>query len=203
MENWSIEGPRSALWVVRYLSDSGRGGPESYHKLWRMTCSLSLANWGVSEHMQMPLCRLLGRTISSISVSRVELIEYPYRERSREGLRASGLGTGASAAEAAVLGAKDADLFDGVGKNAGGACVAPAIIEFIASELEERATNDKRRRKAWRAWRSAGEAPNTRSSGGRPDHLWRGVALIPRLSILPLAWISVSDRHRAQASALA
>ena len=28
MENWPIEGPRSALWVVRHISDAGRGGPD-------------------------------------------------------------------------------------------------------------------------------------------------------------------------------
>ena len=38
---------------------------------------------------------------------------------------------------AAVLGGEEADVFDGVGKIAGGACVAPAIVEVVASELEK------------------------------------------------------------------
>ena len=53
MSNWPIDGPRSALWVVRYMADAGRVGLESYHKFWRMTSKLSLDDWGVSKHMQM------------------------------------------------------------------------------------------------------------------------------------------------------
>ena len=49
---WPIEGPRSALWGARFLADSGRGGPESYHKWWRVTAKLRLHDWGVSEHTQ-------------------------------------------------------------------------------------------------------------------------------------------------------
>ena len=160
MENWPIEGPRSALWVVRYPSDTRCGGPESCHTWWRMTCRLSLADMGVSEHMQMLRFLSLAATYDQLDLSnpavieviarRVELIEYQHREGSREGLRASSLGTAASAAltGAAVLASEEADLFDGVGKIAGGACVAPAIVEFRDSELEKTAKLDKHSRKA-------------------------------------------------------
>ena len=37
----------------------------------------------------------------------------------------------------------------GVGKIAGGACVAPAIVEFVASELEKTA---KVHKQSWKAW---------------------------------------------------
>ena len=118
MENWPIEEPRSALWVVRYLSDTGRGGPGRYHKWCRMTCRLSLWVTGESANTCKcsAFCRLPGRATSSTSAvieviaRRAELIKYQYQERSREGLRASGLGTGASAAltGAAVLGGEEA-----------------------------------------------------------------------------------------------
>ena len=158
-ENWRIERPRSALWVVRYLSGTGRGGLESYHKWWHMTCRLSPADWEVREHMQILRFLSLARTYDQLDLSnvavtevisrRVELTEYQYKERRREGLRASDLGTSASAAltGAAVLGSEEADLVDGVGKIAGGACVAPAIVEFV-SELEMTAKIDKQSPKA-------------------------------------------------------
>ena len=40
-----------------------------------------------------------------------------------------------------MLGGEEADLFDGVGKIVGGACVAPVIVEFVACELEKMAKN--------------------------------------------------------------
>ena len=81
---------------------------------------------------------------------RAELIEYQYRERACEVPRAAGLGTGAAASVtgSAVLGGEEADLFDGVGKIAGGAVVAPAIVEFVALKLEQTDKIDKSARKA-------------------------------------------------------
>ena len=81
---------------------------------------------------------------------RAELIEYQYRERAREGLRVAGLGTGESSAStgAAVLGGKKADLSDGVGEIAGGAMVAPMMVElFVANEFEKLAKIDMQARK--------------------------------------------------------
>ena len=82
--------------------------------------------------------------------SRGGLIEYQYRERARESLRAAVLGTGASSSltGAAALGGEEADLFDGVGEIAGGAVVAPQIVEFVANELKKTAKIDKQARKA-------------------------------------------------------
>ena len=81
---------------------------------------------------------------------RAEVIEYQYRECARKGLRAAGLGSGASSSltGAAVLGGEEADLFDGVGNIASGAMVAPMIVEFVANELEKTAKIDKQARKA-------------------------------------------------------
>jgi hypothetical protein len=160
MKDWPVDGPRSSLWCVQYLDNAGRGGPEPYHKWWRTTCRFSLSDWGVAEHMQM--MRLLSVAgcydqldLSNLAVveiicRRAQLIEYQYRERAREGLRASGLGTGAATTVtgAAILGGEEADLFDGVGKTAGGAMVAPPIVQFVADELEKTARVDKQARKA-------------------------------------------------------
>ena len=71
---------------------------------------------------------------------RAELIEYQYRERAREGLRAAGLGTGASSSVmgGAVFGGEEADLFGGVGKIAGGAMVAPISWSLSPTSLRQR-----------------------------------------------------------------
>ena len=160
MEDWPIEGPRSALWVTQFLADRGRGGPEIYHKHWRITAKLGPHDWGVSEHQQNLRFMHLAGTYDQLDMGnlaiveaiarRVELIEYQYRERTRDGLRASGLGTGVSphVAGSLALGGEEADLFDGLSKVAGGACVAPQIVEFVAGELEKTARIDKQARKA-------------------------------------------------------
>ena len=92
-EHWPVEGPRSALWVLRYLGDAGRGGPESYRKLCSMTCRLSLTAWRVSEPMQMLRFQSFAGTYDQLDLSnlavieviarRVELIEHQYGERYR------------------------------------------------------------------------------------------------------------------------
>ena len=87
-----IKGPRSALWVVCDFSDA-----VSLQLTWKsanmckMLRFLSLA--GTYDQLDLgnpPVIEVIAR--------RVELTEYQYWERSREGLHASGLGTGASAA---------------------------------------------------------------------------------------------------------
>ena len=178
MKDWPIEGPRSALWCIRFLDDSGRGGLEPYHKWWRTTCKLSLADWGVANHMQMMRFLSLAGVYDHLGLSnlavieaiamRAELIEYQYRERAREGLQAAGLGTGASSSltGAAVLGGEEADLFDGVGKIAGGAMVAPMIVDFVAHELEKKATIHKQ---AWKAREDNAVLRNTRQPVDDPN----------------------------------
>ena len=47
-----------------------------------------------------------------------------------------------------MLDGEEADLFDGVEGIAGGACVAPAIVEFAANQLEKTSKIDKQSREA-------------------------------------------------------
>ena len=93
---------------------------------------------------------LSNLAVVEIICRRAQLIEYQCRERARAGLRAIGLGTGAATTVtgAAILGGEEAYLFDGVGKTAGSAMVAPPIVQFVAVELEKTARVDKHARKA-------------------------------------------------------
>ena len=84
---------------------------------------------------QLDLC---DSAIIETIARRARFTELQYRELAREGLRGPGLDMGAapSLAGSSVLGGEEADLFDGVGKVAGGVMVAPAIVEFVGEELE-------------------------------------------------------------------
>ena len=160
MTDWPVDGPRSAAWVVSFLARNAPGGPEQYHKWWRTTARLSIVDWGVAEHQQ--LCRYLElagtydqldlanvSTIEAI-VRRLQLVEYQYRERLRDGSQGGVRTIGASSAVAgmAVMAGEEADLFDGVSLGAGGACVCPKLLEHISSELGKTAAIDKAARKA-------------------------------------------------------
>ena len=159
-EGWPIEGPRATQWVVQFLARAGSGGPEGYHKWWRTVCRLGPADWGVSEHGQ--LCRYLhlGASWDQLDVTnlavfeaitrRLQLVEYQYRERSREGARGGaqgGLAT-ADATGLAVMDGFEADLFDGIGRVDGVVCCAPILISWISEELRKTSEIDKNARKA-------------------------------------------------------
>ena len=70
-----------------------------------------------------------------------------------------------------VLGGEEAVFFDGVGKIAGGACVAPAIVEFFSSELEKTAKIDMQSR---RSLEVQALLQNPISGAGPPDGEDRG-----------------------------
>ena len=107
-----------------------RTGPSRDHD---QRCGWSVASVLLDEVAQRAMLRFLSlagtygqldlsnMAVIEVIARRVELIEYQYQERSREGLRASGLGASAALTGAAVLG----------GEEAGGACVAPAIVGFV------------------------------------------------------------------------
>lgn len=48
-EDWSIPGPRTAEWCVRFLNRRN-GGPSDHHRWWVQNHALKPDAWGVSEH---------------------------------------------------------------------------------------------------------------------------------------------------------
>ena len=160
MANWPVDGPRSARLVVEFLGRAASGGPENYHRWWRTVCKLTVADWGVAEHNQLCRYLFLAGTYDQYDMSnsamleavcrRLQLVEYQYRERSRENQLGGGRGGSASGALAGSLplGAEEADLFVGVGRLDGVVCVAPHLVEWISRELAKTAEIDKQARKA-------------------------------------------------------
>ena len=159
MPGWPVDGPRSALWVAHFLARFAGGGPEAYHRWWRTVSKLTVADWGVAEHAQ--LCRYLqlggewdqldmgNLSIIEAIARRLQLIEYQYRDRCREGTRgASGGAVPFALSGLAPMGADEADLFDGLAKADTGACVCPKVVEWISAELKKTADIDKAARKA-------------------------------------------------------
>ena len=160
MESWPVDGPRAALWVIMFLARFVGGGPEAYHRWWRSITRLTMADWGVAEHSQ--ICRYLSLAgeydqldMGNLAVveaicRRLQLIEYQYRERSREATRGGAQGGSASSALTGltVMSGGEADLFDGIGAADNSVCVAPKLVEWIAAELQKTAAIDKAARKA-------------------------------------------------------
>ena len=92
--NLPVSGPRTAAWVVRFLSRRNTG-PEDHHRWWRSVTRLSPSDWGVSEHLEC--CRTLETAgsydqldLANVAViervcRRLQVIEYQCRERARQG----------------------------------------------------------------------------------------------------------------------
>jgi hypothetical protein len=160
MEEWPVEGPRSAAWVIRFLAKASKAGPSAYHKWSQMIAKLSAADWGVSEHGQICRYLQLGGCFDQADLTnlamveamcrRLQLIEYQYRDRMRDA-RSGGMQGGAAASGLtglAVMQGEEADLFDGIPKDGGVVCVAPQLVKWISAELERTAQIDKAARKA-------------------------------------------------------
>ncbi len=158
--NFAVDGPRSAKWVLDFVARVSPAGAESYHRWWRTVTKLTMADWGVPEHAQ--LCRYLdlavmydqvdASNLASLEaiVRRLQLIEFQYRERSREALRGGSHAGAASSSLTglAVMQGEEAALFDGEGKTDTSVCVCPQLVEWISGELEKTAKIDKAARKA-------------------------------------------------------
>ena len=81
---------------------------------------------------------------------RLQLVEYQYRERSREGQRGGAQGGAAASSLTGLvaMGSDEADLFDGVGRLDSVVCVSPDLVSWISAELSRTAAIDKSARKA-------------------------------------------------------
>ena len=100
LADWRIEAPDRRCGSRDTWADSGRGGPESYHKEWARDGQNSACMTGrrVSTLQNSSLRPTRELDLTNLAVieaiaRRVELIEYQYRKRTREGLRIASLGT--------------------------------------------------------------------------------------------------------------
>ena len=156
-EDWSVPGPRTAEWCIRFLNRRN-GGPMDHHRWWMQAHGLKADSWGVSEHETlMKIIDKLGRydgldlanvAGAEVAFRRLQLIEFMYSDRGPGG----GGGKGSSKSDKKdAMGAMqqyEATIFSGGHKEYGDVMVSPMILEYVAKEVEGEAAVLKQVRKA-------------------------------------------------------
>ena len=155
-QDWSVPGPRTAQWCVRFLNRRN-GGPAEHHRWWVHNHSLKPDNWGVTEHdTLMKIMDKLGRfdgldlsnlAGAEIGFRRLQLIEYAYSDRGPGGGKGAPKGDKKSDGFASVQ-QYEASIFSGSHKEFGDTMVAPSLLEHVAKEVEGEASVMKQVRKA-------------------------------------------------------
>ncbi|CAK0857511.1 unnamed protein product [Prorocentrum cordatum] len=142
--SWPLTGPRTTKWCLQFILQTN-GHPRARHSWWKSTCSLSIADLGVSDHetaMKALEYALTYDQVNAAEVSFVELLlrraqlaEYRYKHRL---FRTDGQVD-------ALL--QDEFLHLGVGETRGQLMLCPLLEEFVASELHRESTIAKESRK--------------------------------------------------------
>lgn len=155
-KDWSLPGPRTTEWCVRFLNRRN-GGPTDHHRWWVQNHSLKPDSWGVAEHEHLmkavdKLGRFDGLDLANLAgvemmFRRLQLIEYVYSERGPGG------GKGHPKREKggdkfSAMQNYEATIFAGGHKEFGDCMVAPALLEYVAKEVESEAAVLKQVRKA-------------------------------------------------------
>ena len=154
--DWSVPGPRTAQWCVRFLNRRN-GGPSDHHRWWVQNHSLKADSWGVAEHdTLMKVVDKLGRfdgldlanlAGAEVAFRRLQLIEYAYSERGPGGGKGAPKGDKKADGFSAVQ-QYEATIFAGAHKEYGDTMVAPNLLEDVAKEVEGEASVMKQVRKA-------------------------------------------------------
>ncbi|CAK0810486.1 unnamed protein product, partial [Prorocentrum cordatum] len=140
--DWPVRGPRTALWVLKFMEAHG-GTPTGRHSRWLAETRSQGLEPGVDEHERA--CRTLERMViyDQLNVANlasgemlaraVQLQEERYRGR---------------VAPAADSGSLDARVLLGTDQLRGNACVAPTLQDHIKDELTKMNAYRKEQRKA-------------------------------------------------------
>ena len=140
-EGWLIRGPRTALWVVKFMGELVTT-PTAYHSRWRSHMTLGIGDNLVAEHEclsraleaflsfdQLEVSNLAG---IGLMVRRLQLFEEKYRYKIAD-------------PEAS----QDSHLYmGGLAGARGELCICPLRSEWIAKQLQKESAVMKERRKA-------------------------------------------------------
>ena len=140
--DWRLTGPRTCLWVCRFICENG-ATPLGRHQLFKTMFRLTDADVGVVEHEEC--CRILqeGVCYDQLNVASLASFEAVSRslqvqeERYRHHLNEENDDEG-----------YDRHLFLGNQHSRGNLCVCPLLQSFVAAELARKAALAKERRKA-------------------------------------------------------
>jgi len=160
--DWGVQGPRTTFWCCRFIDRRG-GGPTDHHRWFLYTHGLSKDSWGVNVHESgLKILQLLGEydhldLPNSAGVEallrQVQLIEYVYMQDSAasrgKGGGKTGEGKKEKSAGVSFTGFVDElAVFSGSHRETGEAMVCPALLQFVAAEVERDAGILKQVRKA-------------------------------------------------------
>ena len=155
-DDWSVPGPRTAEWCVRFLNRRN-GGPTDHHRWWMQNYALKSDGWGVAEHdTLMKIVDKLGRydgldlsnlAGAELAFRRLQLIEFVYSERGPGGGKGSSK-TDKKGDAMASMQQYEATIFSGSHKEFGDCMVAPTLLDYVAKEVEGEAAVLKQVRKA-------------------------------------------------------
>ena len=155
-EDWSVPGPRTSEWCVRFLNRRN-GGPTDHHRWWVQNYALKNDAWGVAEHdTLMKIVDKLGRydgldlsnlAGAELAFRRLQLIEFVYSERGPGGGKGSSK-TDKKGDAMTSMQQYEATIFSGSHKEFGDCMVAPTLLDYVAKEVEGEAAVLKQVRKA-------------------------------------------------------
>jgi len=152
--DWPIAGPRSVEWCAQFINRRG-GGPQDHHRFFKHTYGLTKTDWGVDAHgiiMHMleeaggydgtEVCSLASM---EVAMRHAQLVEYVYvQEGAAKEIKSKGKkGKGSSAG---LL--DEASIFLGARRETCEAMTCPALLEYVAGEVEKDASIMKQVRKA-------------------------------------------------------
>jgi len=151
-DDWDIQGPRTTLFCAREIAKCG-GGPCLRFRQWKYDNKISDGDAGVdmleliSEVSEAAVCRdqlNIGNLMCMEKLERKrQYIEETYRQQSEEARLSKHAGRDAASVTA--------DIFAGGARLAGGAIIAPSLLEHVAKKAAESSEILKQQRKALEA----------------------------------------------------
>ena len=154
--DWSIPGPRTSAWCVRFLNRRN-GGPMDHHRWWMNNHNLRSDSWGATEHET--LCKVIdklgrfdGLDLANLAGAEVtfrclQLIEYFYSDRGPGGAKTN-KGGGKDSKKEDDTYKFESSIFSGSHREFGDVMVAPELMTYGSKEVESEAAVMKQIRKA-------------------------------------------------------
>ena len=162
-DEWTITGPRTTKWLLDNMRIQELQ-PVRRHWWWRQTLQINANSEGCDEHLFISELleafvgfdgiNLVETQAGEMLARRYQLWEQMYAGTLQECVNNSSL-LGAMAVD-------EKSIFLGATRSNGAALVSPALEKYVASQLQERASVQKERRKAKE------EATAAANGGGRP-----------------------------------
>ena len=171
--DWCIEGPRTALWVLEAIQRQ-ETTPVRRHYWWRQMLQVTVADEGISEHLAICEALETAVTFDQLNCGELAIVEQMARRLQMwEHVYAQRLQDTSRPAEGSSSKGVDGDeraLFSGNTDRAMGvSLVCPQLQEWIATQMRERSSVLKERRKAREERDGDDGAPkrNNRRGGGK------------------------------------